>query len=1039
MFKRICSLIVLTAFLWSCVLGPEFAHAQALFLPEPGVMLQTSAAFVPVSLQGLTVHLDDPLLFDFIVDTGNTGLIPGKDDNAAISAASQALIKYFLASLTISDKDQWVNLSPDEKDRIVPEGLGKTDLGRDMLAQDYVLKQVTASMIYPERELGKEFWRRVYERAQTELGTAAADIPTDMFNKVWIVTDKAAVYVHKDPKAPSLLTAVLTEAHLKVMLDSDYKAMNNSRGNDAAGAADERAKQLVREIILPELEKEVNTGANFATLRQIHQAVVLATWYKRNLKDALLTRAYADRGKTGGVEGLWVTDRRADIDPEQIWNKYVEAYKKGVFNFIKDDIDPATGEIVPRKYFSGGDNPIPVVIRSSGKSEVPLSVGRTVKVTAAARLDAAEKATTPDAFIRAVENPYWTKMLARVEKIARMAGDLNPAVVRQLLQPENVFKGWEFATFNTPSGEAFQGQFFHARVISNTTLGPAKGGIRWVLASDLMADPEFVEQWKAFNALGPVEGEARDFIAKWIEGEAKALALGMTLKTAGSRLKLGGGKGAAFIGRIVRTPRADGTLSWSLQDYYADAGVATDWAKFPAVSKARIARAHARAMARSNKIGPNKDIPAPDMRTNAEILQWYADEYLRYLVVETDIIKKYNLELYSALLELTLVQSDPVKTPYLEKAYEFWKTTHIPVPWLGVFTGKDPKVYGVAGRGEATGFGVVDIVKFFIPDLSGKTASVNGMGNVGSYTCLGLVKNGARLKVINDAGITLTKQGDAVWTEAEIQLIIDQHLPLRDIWEKGLLSRDGVTAVLDDPKAVASAVFGADVDILIPAAKENVITEEVAKIIRAGWVFEGANGPTTAPADILLVSKGIKVVPDTLANAGGVIVSSYETDQTNGDHLLTVEETGAWRTRSLEEAARAVQAELRSDPKMTMRQAFDLAAIRHIVKTKYAQLIALYRGDLELMGWGIDPASPQPEAELRKDIIALGLEQELQQAGKSVGGIDLASGNALVVSGDAGTMNISPVAWEQLKNGDFIGITPVILQLTPLAGILGTE
>ena len=106
------------------------------------------------------------------------------------------LLKYFLASLTTPEKEFWVNLSPYEKDRIIPKGLGQTELGRDMLAQDYLLKQLTASLMYPEKELGKEFWNHVYSKAQEVYQTT--EIPVSTFNKVWIVPDKAVVYEHEN-------------------------------------------------------------------------------------------------------------------------------------------------------------------------------------------------------------------------------------------------------------------------------------------------------------------------------------------------------------------------------------------------------------------------------------------------------------------------------------------------------------------------------------------------------------------------------------------------------------------------------------------------------------------------------------------------------------------------------------------------------------------------------------------------------------------------------------------------------------------------
>ena len=170
-------------------LGPISPIAWAQTLPAPGTMVNLSPAFVPVLIKGLKVHPENPLFFDFILDTGRSGFPVNSPE---FKAESEKLIKYFLASLTIKEDDLWVNLSPYEKDRTVPEELGQTELGRDMLAQDYILKQLTASLIYPEKRLGKEFWSRVYSKTQ-QMFDSSANIPVNTFNKVWIVADKAKV------------------------------------------------------------------------------------------------------------------------------------------------------------------------------------------------------------------------------------------------------------------------------------------------------------------------------------------------------------------------------------------------------------------------------------------------------------------------------------------------------------------------------------------------------------------------------------------------------------------------------------------------------------------------------------------------------------------------------------------------------------------------------------------------------------------------------------------------------------------------------
>lgn len=306
----------------------------SLTLPAPGLMVATSPAYVPVLVKGLRVHPDNPILFDFILDTGDSGLAA---NSPQLRAESEKLIKYFLASLTIPEDDLWVNLSPYEHNRIIPEALGETVMGRDMLAQDYVLKQLAASLIYPEKTLGREFWNRVYDRARNQTGTT--DIPVNTFIKVWIVADKAKVYVHDN-------TAFVVGSHMKVMLEQDYFAAYKHQ--TAANSAGAIGSQAIREIILPELEKEVNSGKNFASLRQIFDSMILAAWYKKNLRQALLNQVYSNRAKVNGIE---VADK---LVKERIYSTYVKAYRKGVFNYIKEDEQPG-GEVVARRYFSGGE------------------------------------------------------------------------------------------------------------------------------------------------------------------------------------------------------------------------------------------------------------------------------------------------------------------------------------------------------------------------------------------------------------------------------------------------------------------------------------------------------------------------------------------------------------------------------------------------------------------------------------------------------------------------------------------------------------
>ena len=216
LFTTLCRFNVFVLSL-SLIFSPAAVHAQSinfLNLPVPGAMIAPSPAFVPVLLKGITIHPDDPLKFDFIIYSGNTDFTTDE-----IKVESQRLVKYFLASMTVPKDELWVNLSPYENERIIPDELGKTGLGRDMLAQDYILKQLTASLMYPEEELGKKFWDKVYKRAEEEFGTS--EIPVNTFNKVWILPETATVYEHEQ-------TVYIVDSRFKVMLDSDYRAMDSS-------------------------------------------------------------------------------------------------------------------------------------------------------------------------------------------------------------------------------------------------------------------------------------------------------------------------------------------------------------------------------------------------------------------------------------------------------------------------------------------------------------------------------------------------------------------------------------------------------------------------------------------------------------------------------------------------------------------------------------------------------------------------------------------------------------------------------------------
>ncbi len=358
-FHKPLVLLVLAAFLMTSLPGFSYAQMQMseFNLPQTQSLQQNAA---PVIISGMTIYPENPLKFDFIVDVGSKDSTQAQP--ATLKSESQKVINYFFAALTVPEEQMWVNLSPYEKNRIIADGLSVTEMGRDMLEQDYILKQLSASFLNPQEAIGKKFWDRVYKRAQEQYGTT--QIPVNTFNKVWIVPENASVYVNGN-------SVFVTGSHLKVMMEADYFAgLKNdivragspspNKGEETSPVRNSNSigSQIMREIVIPELEKAVNEGKEFATLRQIYNSMILATWFKRELgksvragspspqKARVPLQGYINNNKTIGIE---LEDKSAK---EKIYAQYIKAYKKGAF--IKEDIDPQTQQVIPRRYFSGG-------------------------------------------------------------------------------------------------------------------------------------------------------------------------------------------------------------------------------------------------------------------------------------------------------------------------------------------------------------------------------------------------------------------------------------------------------------------------------------------------------------------------------------------------------------------------------------------------------------------------------------------------------------------------------------------------------------
>lgn len=290
---------------------------------------------------------------------------------------------------------------------------------------------------------------------------------------------------------------------------------------------------------------------------------------------------------------------------------------------------------------------------------------------------------------------------------------------------------------------------------------------------------------------GPCKGGLRYHPDINVE-EVKALAAWMTLKCAVVNIPYGGAKGAVKV----------------------------DPLKLSREELKRLTRRYTGMIL--PLIGPERDIPAPDIGTNAEIMGWIMDTY--------SMFKGYT------------------------------------VP--GVVTGKPIEIGGSLGRREATGHGVMLITRetlhrMGIPVL-GTSVAVQGFGNVGSTTARLLQKEGCRIVAVSDVSGGLYKRSG---------LDIPDILKYMDANKGNLLSDysgDGVKHITNE------GLLTMDVDVLVPAAIENQITLDIAPRIRARVVIEAANGPTTNEADEVLNKQGVTVVPDILVNAGGVVVSYFE-------------------------------------------------------------------------------------------------------------------------------------------------------------------
>ena len=267
-----------------------------------------------------------------------------------LETTTKTLLSYFFVGITLPNDTFWVNLRPDSENNIIDPDLATTDVGKILLEADLQLKKDTAKFTSPETPEGKEYWDKLYQKAGELLGYENITIPT--LTRPWIVPGEIIIRETKD-------NAYIYKATLKVMLEQDYlKDSATYKFDDPRlKTLNEYSSQLIRDLIIPKLTKEINVSQRYAPLRQVYYSLILAQWFK--------SRFY---GK-GGLYS-WLIDRRGlqGLTSKISWSKttyfkaYQKSFKNGEYN-IQQPVYTPYGQTI-RSYFSGGfvcNVPIPAI------------------------------------------------------------------------------------------------------------------------------------------------------------------------------------------------------------------------------------------------------------------------------------------------------------------------------------------------------------------------------------------------------------------------------------------------------------------------------------------------------------------------------------------------------------------------------------------------------------------------------------------------------------------------------------------------------
>ncbi len=413
------------------------------------------------------------------------------------------------------------------------------------------------------------------------------------------------------------------------------------------------------------------------------------------------------------------------------------------------------------------------------------------------------------------------------------------------------------AEWDTPMFNLAQNQFLHAAEIMgldenirDRLLFPQRTLITsFPCRRDEYAEVETVFGYRVQHILtmGPTKGGIR-YHEDVNLGEVAALAMWMTWKCALMHLPFGGAKGGVRIdpARLTRPELQRLTRRYTLEIF--------------------------------NMIGPDKDIPAPDMGTNAQVMAWIMDTY--------------SLQVGHAVNE--------------------------------VVTGKPVVLGGAEGREEATGRGLIYLVKEAADhiqlDLKHASAVVQGFGNVGRNAAIFLAELGTRIVAVSDVSTGIYNPDGL-----NLASLIDH------------VEQTGYLKGYSGAQEVSNAeLLELECDILIPAALQNQVTEHNAERIKCRLLAEGANGPTTLEADAILAERNIFVLPDVLGNAGGVTVSYFEWVQNTQEFAWSLEETNDRLHKMLTSAFRRTLMRSQRD-NIDMRTAALIEGIQRVTDAKLAR------------------------------------------------------------------------------------------------------